>query len=249
MPKPANRATAGAVAKSAKPKSRSGLGALPEWNLADLYKGIDDPAVKRDLDRADRYSVAFEEDFKGKLAAMAEGPDAGRALASAVVRYEQLDDLLGRLISFAGLVHAGNTVDPVRAKFYGDVQERITTASTHLLFFVLELNRLDDAKLEAAMADPALGRYRPWLEDIRKEKPYQLEDRIEQLFHEKSVTAYSAWNRLFDETIASLRFKVGTKSLAIEPTLNLLQDPREHIRKAAAQALARTFRRTSGSSR
>ncbi len=242
MPKPANRATAGAVAKTAKPKSRSGLGALPEWNLADLYKGIDDPAVKRDLDRADRYSVAFEEDFKGKLAAMAEGPDAGRALASAVVRYEQLDDLLGRLISFAGLVHAGNTVDPVRAKFYGDVQERITAASTHLLFFVLELNRLDDAKLEAAMTDPALGRYRPWLEDIRKEKPYQLEDRIEQLFHEKSVTAYSAWNRLFDETIASLRFKVGTKSLAIEPTLNLLQDPREHIRKAAAQALARTFK-------
>ena len=74
------------------------------------------------------------------------------------------------------------------------------------------------------MRDPALGHYRPWLEDIRKDKPYQLEDRIEQLFHEKSVTAYSAWNRLFDETIASLRFKVGTKSLAIEPTLNLMQD-------------------------
>ena len=95
----------------------------------------------------------------------------------------------------------------------------------HLLFFELELNRLDDAKLEAAMADPALGHYRPWLEDIRKDKPYQLEDRIEQLFHEKSVTGYSAWNRLFDETIARLRFKVRDKSLAIEPTLNLMQDP------------------------
>ncbi len=231
-----------ATKPAAKPQGRTSLGALPEWNLADLYKGIDDPTVKRDLDRADRYSLAFEEDFKGKLAALADGPDAGRALASAVIRYEQLDDLLGRLISFAGLIHAGNTVDPARAKFYGDVQERITSASTHLLFFVLELNRIDDAKLEAAMADPALGHYRPWLEDIRKEKPYQLEDRIEQLFHEKSVTAYSAWNRLFDETIASLRFKVGTKSLAIEPTLNLLQDPREHIRKSAAQALAKTFK-------
>ena len=92
------------------------------------------------------------------------------------------------------------------------------------------------------MADPELGHYRPWLEDIRKDKPYQLEDRIEQLFHEKSVTAYSAWNRLFDETIAALRFKVGGKSLAIEPTLNLLQDPSEQKRKAAAQALAKTFK-------
>src|SRR5215204_735023 len=220
----------------------SSLGRLPEWNLADLYAGIDDPKVKRDLDRADAYSVAFEQDFKGKLAAAADGPDAGRVLAQAVVRYEQLDDLLGRLISYAGLIHAGNTIDPARAKFYGDVQERITNASTHLLFFTLELNRIDDAKLDAAMADPALGHYRPWLEDIRKEKPYQLEDRIEQLFHEKSTTAYSAWNRLFDETIATLRFKVGTKSLAIEPTLNLLQDPSEHKRKAASQALAKTFK-------
>ena len=122
------------------------------------------------------------------------------------------------------------------------MQERLTGASTHLLFFMLELNRLDDAKLEAAMADPELGYYRPWLEDIRKDKPYQLEDRVEQLFHEKSVTAYSAWNRLFDETIARLRFKVGTKSLAIEPTLNLLQDSREDKRKAAAQAMAVTFK-------
>jgi oligoendopeptidase F len=123
------------------------------------------------------------------------------------------------------------------------VQDRVTAASTHLLFFVLELNRLDDGKLEAAMRDPELAHYRPWLEDIRKDKPYQLEDRIEQLFHEKSVTAASAWNRLFDETVASLRFEVGKKSLTIEQTLNLLYDPSGASRKAAAQALAATFKK------
>src|SRR5947208_16206777 len=168
------KAVAKAASKSVSKAPR--LGALPEWNLADLYAGIDDPAVKRDLDRADQYAAAFEEDFKGKLAALTEAPDAGRALAEAVKRYEGLDDLLGRLASYAGLVHAGDTLDPARAKFYGDVQERLTAASTHLLFFVLELNRIDDAKLEAAMGDLALGYYRPWLEDIRKDKPYQLED-------------------------------------------------------------------------
>src|SRR5262245_23716890 len=144
------RSSRSAVKKSAKPAA-TGLGRLPEWNLADLYAGIDDPAVKRDLDRAERYSIAFEEDFKGKLAALVDGAEAGKKLVEAVKRFEQLDDLLGRLASFAGLVHAQNTVDPARAKFYGDVQERLTAASTHLLFFVLELNRLDDAKLERAM--------------------------------------------------------------------------------------------------
>ncbi|HEY7664364.1 MAG TPA: M3 family oligoendopeptidase [Xanthobacteraceae bacterium] len=238
MPAQAIRAFSRRAAKS---PGAARLGSLPEWNLADLYAGIDDPQVTRDLDRADAESLAFEEAYKGKLAALAERPDAASALAEPVKRYEALDDLLGRLASYAGLVHAGNTIDPARAKFYADVQERLTAASTHLLFFVLELNRLDDAKLAAAMRDPPLAHYRPWLEDIRKDKPYQLEDRIEQLFHEKSVTTYSAWNRLFDETIASLRFKVGARSLAIEPTLNLMQHPSAAMRKAAAQALAKTF--------
>src|SRR5947199_4724857 len=115
MPAPARkRAATRPAAKSAAAPS---LGALPEWNLTDLYAGLDDPAVKRDLDRADQYAVAFEEDFKGKLASLAERPGAGRALAEAVKRYEGLDDLLGRLASYAGLVHAGNTLDPARAKF------------------------------------------------------------------------------------------------------------------------------------
>jgi oligoendopeptidase F len=236
------RSTKAPTKRAARPGAKSGLQRLPEWNLADLYPALDAPEVKRDLDWADAECKAFEEAYKGRLAEIAQGPDAGRALAEAVKRYEAIDDRIGRLASFAGLVHAENTTDPVRGKFYGDVQERITAASLHLLFFTLELNRIDDALLEAAMAVPALGHYRPWLEDVRKEKPYQLEDRIEQLFHEKSMTGYSAWNRLYDETVSGLRFKVDGRSLAIEPALNLLQDPTEKKRKAAATALADTFK-------
>src|SRR5437899_4260961 len=227
--------------RAAKSSGLPGLGSLPEWNLADLYAGLDDPRIKRDLDRGAAESLAFEHDYKGKLAALADGPAA--RLPEAIKRYEALDDLLGRLTSYAGLIHAGDTADPARGKFYADVQERVTAASTHLLFFTLELNHLDDAKLEAAMQHGALAHYRPWIEDIRREKPYQLEDRVEQLFHEKSVTGYSAWTRLFDETIAGLRFKVGSKVLAIEQTLHLLQDPREATRKAASEALANTFKK------
>jgi oligoendopeptidase F len=227
---------------SAKKAPAKSLGVLPEWNLTDLYPAIDAPEVKRDLEKAEAECVVFEEAYKGKLADLAGSEAAGRELAKAVKSYETIDDLLGRLISYASLVYTGDTTDPVRAKFYGDMQERITSASSHLLFFTLELNRLDDAALEQTMADPELGHYRPWLEDIRKDKPYQLEDRVEQLFHEKSVTGYSAFNRLFDETMSSLRFKVGGKTLAIEPTLTLMQDANEKTRKAAAEALAKTFK-------
>ena len=129
---------------------------------------------------------------------------SGEWLAAVVKRYESIDDLMGRLGSYAGLIHAGDTVDADISKFYGDVSERLTAASVHLLFFTLELNRLDDDLLQRAMQTPSLGHYRPWLEDIRKDKPHELEDRIEQLFQEKSLTGRGAFNRLFDQTIASI---------------------------------------------
>ena len=229
-----------AVGKASAAKSRTGK--LPEWNLADLYSAIDAPEVARDLQQMDTDCVAFEADYKGKLADGVAAEDGGRWLAEAVKRYEAIDDLAGRLGSYAGLVHAGDSVDPDISKFYGDVSERLTAASVHLLFFALELNRVDDAAIERAMQTPELGYYRPWIEDLRKDKPYQLEDRVEQLFHEKSQSGYAAWNRLFDQTISSLRFKVGAKELAIEPTLNLLQDRAPEKRKAAGQALAKTFK-------
>jgi oligoendopeptidase F len=224
--------------KAARPKT----GSLPEWNLADLYSGIYAPEITRDLTQLDAECVGFETDYKGKLAERTAKERGGEWLAEAIRRYEALDDLAGRLGSYAGLVHAGDSVDPAITKFYGDVSERLTNASVHLLFFALELNRVDDAVIERAMQAPALAHYRPWLEDLRKDKPYQLEDRIEQLFHEKSQSSYAAWNRLFDQTISGLRFKVGGQELAIEPTLTLLQDRAGDKRKAAAQALAKTFK-------
>ncbi len=228
--------------KPKKSAARTGSGKLPEWNLSDLYAGIDAPEVARDLARMDAECVAFETDYKGRLAEGAAKEGGGKWLAEAVRRYEAIDDLAGRLGSYAGLVHAGDSVDPAISKFYGDVSERLTAASLHLLFFALELNRVDDATIDRAMQTPELGHYRPWIEDLRKDKPYQLEDRVEQLFHEKSQSGYTAWNRLFDQTISGLRFKVSGRELAIEPTLSLLQDRAGEKRKAAAQALAKTFK-------
>jgi len=217
-------------------------GKLPEWNLTDLYPAIDAPEVARDLDKLDADCVAFETAYKGKIAEQVAQPEGGEWLAGAIKSYEAISDLSGRLSSYAVLMHADNEAKPEISKFYGDVLERLTAASVHLLFFDLELNRVDDGVIERAMAVPSLNHYRPWIEDLRKDKPYQLEDRVEQLFHEKSVSGYAAWNRQFDQTISALRFKVGTKELAIEPTLTLLQDRAPAKRKAAAQALAKTFK-------
>ncbi len=219
----------------------AGLGVLPEWDLSDLYTGITAPELRADLDKAARDASAFESRWKGSLwAEAAKGADG--KLGEALREFEGIEELIGKIASYAGLVYAGDTSDPKRAKLYGDIQEKMTDASAHLLFFALELNLIDDDLIHKAMdADPAFGHYRPWILDLRQDRPYQLEDRIEQLFHEKSITGRGAWNRLFDETMTDLRFDIDGELLALEPTLNRLQDADGAVRQQASEALAATF--------
>ncbi|MEK1889037.1 MAG: M3 family oligoendopeptidase [Phyllobacterium sp.] len=227
-----------AVAKA----DQAALGILPQWNLADLYPSVDSSELKADLVRANDLAVKFEQRWKGTLTAEAAKPNGGD-FADSITEFEALEELIGRIVSFAGLVYAGDTSDPKNAKLYGDIQQKMTDASTHLIFYGLELNRIDDEILNKAMDDnPAIGHYRPWLTDLRKDKPYQLDDKLEQLFHEKSITGRGAWNRLFDETMTALRFTVNGEEMSLEPTLNLLQDANADLRKAAFDALAATFK-------
>ncbi|UIJ70890.1 M3 family oligoendopeptidase [Aurantimonas sp. HBX-1] len=225
---------------SAVESARGEAAALPEWNLADLYPSMDSQELADDLAEARRLAEAFQTRWRGTLTTAATTGEP--SLAEAIVAFEALEELLGRIISYAGLIYSGDTSDPTRAKFYGDIQSAVTDISSRLLFFPLELNRIDDAVVDAAMdRDPALAHYRPWLVDLRKDKPFQLEDRVEELFHEKAITGRGAWNRLFDETLTSLRFTVDGDDLALEATLNLLQDPDGEKRRKAASALANVF--------
>jgi len=211
------------------------------WNLADLYAGIAAKPVGRDLAKAAAEAKRIRDTYQGRLGSLAKD---GEKLAEAIAAYEALSDLVGRLGSFAGLTYAENSADPANAKFYGDVNEKLTALFADLVFFELELNKIDDKALAKAMKTPALAKYQPWLADLRKEKPFQLEEKLETLFMEKGQTSRGAFNRLFDETMTSLRFKVeGEKAeLAIEPTLNLLSSPDGARRQAAAEALAATFK-------
>jgi oligoendopeptidase F len=243
---PVFAATAAAKAKTKHPPAAAGgkpkLGNLPEWNLADLYNGPDAPELKADLASSESAADAMQSRYAGKLAKLLDGGKGGAEIAQAVREYEALNDVMGRIVSYASLLYAADTSDPKRQKFFGDIQEKITGISSKLLFFPLELNRLDDDALEKAMSRSELSHFRPWLEDLRKEKPYQLEDKLEQLFHEKAVTARAAWDRLFSETMTALKFDVDGEKLSLEPTLNHLLEPDEAKRKAAAEALAKVFK-------
>ncbi|HAJ02470.1 MAG TPA: oligoendopeptidase F, partial [Brevundimonas sp.] len=214
------------------------FGQLPEWDLSDLYPGVGSDALKADMAFLETETKAFEADFKGKLDGLAK--EGG--LVEAVRRFEKLDEVFGRLGSFAYLNYAQNTGDGDRVKFLGDTQDKITGLSTRILFFTLEINRIEDEVLDAAFeASADLAHYRPWFTELRKSRPYQLEDRVEELFHDKYVTGHAAWNRLFDETMASLKFEIDGETLGLEQTLNLLSDKHEDKRAAAFKGLSATL--------
>src|SRR3569623_1853744 len=219
-------------------KGHKEFGALPERDLTDLYPATDSAELKRDLKWAKDEAKAIEADYKGKLEALTK---AGK-LIEAIDRSEKLGDVTGRLGSYSYLRYAQNTQDPERTKFLGDLNQQITDLATGLLFWELELNAIDDATLDAALkADPKLGRYRLWFDEKRKAKPYQLDQKLEELFFEKSVTGAQAWNRLFDESMAALKFEIEGEALPIESTLHLLSDRDEKKRETAFHALGKTL--------
>ncbi|WP_050603645.1 M3 family oligoendopeptidase [Ruegeria sp. 6PALISEP08] len=212
------------------------LGNLPEWDLSDLYTSEEAPELERDLGWLEGECAAFAADYEGKLADL----DASGLLAC-VLRNEKINSIAGRIMSFAGLRYYQLTTDAERAKFLSDMQEKITIFTTPLVFFTLEINRIEDSALKARFdANADLARYEPVFRRIRAMKPYQLSDELEKFLHDLGVVG-DAWERLFDETIAGLIFVVDGEELNIEGTLNLLTEQDRSKREAAARELASVF--------
>ena len=213
---------------------------LPRWNLNDLYPGMESEAFKKDFEAIVGDCKRFAKANQGKLGEYAaKKPDN---LAKALKSYEKISEKLGRMASYGGLLHANDASDPIISKFYGDIHEKLTEAQSHLLFFALELNLVEEKTLNKAMKkSKELAHYKPFLDDLRLDRPYQLEDKLEKLFLEKNATTHS-FVMLFNETMTALRFKIGEEALTLEPTLSMLQDENGEKRKKASDALAETFK-------
>ncbi len=211
-------------------------GPLPAWDLSDLYPAPDSPLVAADLDAAEAAASAFAERYAGTLATI-----PGSGLAAALAEYERIEEVLGRVMSYAQLQFAGDGTSGAIGQFMQSCSERVTTISSHLIFFSLELNRLDDAVLEQKLADPALAHWRPFLRDLRVFRPHQLSDEAEKLLHEKSVTGSQAWSRLFDETVAGMRIPFNGAELTVSDVLNKLSDRDRAVREQAGHAIGKAF--------
>ncbi|MBM3559662.1 MAG: M3 family oligoendopeptidase [Alphaproteobacteria bacterium] len=212
-------------------------GKLPRWNLDDLFPGPDSAELEQALVEADSRTRAFAGRYRERVATL-----DGAELGAAIAEYEAIDEVIGRIISYASLRHAADLADPGVGRFWQSTQERVTTISSDIVFFTLELNRIDDATLATLLADPAAARWQPWLRDIRAWRAHQLSDELERFLHEKHVAGRAAWERLFDETMAALRFTVEvggqTRELPIAATLDLLSDRDGATRERAGRALA-----------
>ena len=214
----------------------SELGQLPDWNLNDLYTATDAKELIRDLNWLEKECNEFAKSYEGKLHTLSDNE-----MLTCIVRNEKISSISGRIISYAGLLYYQKTTDADRAKFLSDMQEKITVFTTKLVFFSLEINSLEDEFLDKLFTkNDQLARYKPVFEKIRAMKPYQLNDEIEKFLHDLGIVG-DAWEKLFDETIAGLTFKIGDESLNIEATLNLLTDQNRENREKATRELARVF--------
>ena len=218
----------GATSVPARPVPRT----CRRWNLADLY----DRAHSRPPSNRPRPGRTARPRLR-RSPCRPSWPDCpARGLARAVETFQAIDETLGRVMSYAQLLFSADSTDAAAGQFYQSMMERCTAISAHILFFRLELNRIDDAVLEAKLADPAFARWRPFLRDLRVWRAHQLSDELERFVHDREVTGRSAWSRLFDETVAGMRVPLGGEQLTVNAVLNKLSDPDREEREQAAAA-------------
>ncbi len=212
------------------------LGTLPEWDLSDLYHGPESSDLANDFDRLVRDVAAFKDRYEGKVAELEP-----LLLRTAIAEYEAIEEGLGRISSYAQLLYVTDMTDAAASRFFQNTRERLNDISADLLFFTLELNRVEDGDLERLLADAGVDRYAAWIRNVRLFRDYQLADDLERLLHDKEVAARGAWVRLFDETSAALRFSIDGKQLTSQEALNLLSHKDESVRREAAEELGRVF--------
>jgi oligoendopeptidase F len=210
--------------------------ALPEWDLSDFYSGISAPELTKDFSKLEKLCASFAKKYEGKVAGL-----SGDEFAKAIAEYEVIQELFGKIGSFASLVFAKNMSIPENAQFYQNAQEKITTISSRIIFFTLAINGISDKEIGKKLKSKNLAKYEPWLRDVRAFKPYQLADDLEKLLHEKQVAGKAAWTRLFDETISDLRFEFEGEQLTEPQIFNKLSGKDAETRKKAALVIGEVF--------
>lgn len=208
---------------------------LPKWDLKDFYERPFDPKNSEELKDLERRVDLFPPMWKGQLAKRSE-----LDILEAIQVYERFQESLHRILSYAYLVFAEDMEDPKRIRFFQEVKEIITNISKKMLFFPIELNQLHDRFFDRWIKDTEnpLHTYASWFRYLRSQKPHQLSNEVEEVLLDKDITSRSNWVRLYDETIAGLRFDVDGKSYAISEVLNFMSDESKEMREKAAKALS-----------
>ena len=217
------------------------LDTLPEWNLADLYAGREDPKIEADLAAAKAANDELVK-LKGRFTALRTDPrHLGEVLDHGIGLYEKATNGLWGVGAYAALSASVARDDPAWAKFEADLRARSSQIAADSLFFTLELNQLEDSEIEMAFkAHPPAARWRPWMRRVRLSRPHELTADLERLLIDRGP-AVANWTRLFDETLARLTAKVGRENLTLSEALNRLSDPDGARRKQAAQGLAKAL--------
>lgn len=202
------------------------------WDLSDLYEGGDDPRLEEDVQEAERAAAAFRERYHGRVAEL-----SAAELAEAIAERERIESVFTRAIYFAHLWFATDMADPPRGALIARLTEKGAALDTQLLFFGLELAALDDEVAEKLIASPELERYRHWLRNVRKFRPYLLSEAEERIFTEKSVSGFSAWTRLYEELLGALRVELDGAQVGLEEAMSKLYSADRDLRRRAAEAV------------
>lgn len=213
---------------------------LPEWDLSEYYKSVDDPQIQKDLALYDKKAKDFVKKYRGRVKDL----DASEMLKLFKAK-EDMRRIAGKLGGFAHLNSTTNMLDSKATALYQKVEESLTDSGKDLVFFSIEFNKLSNKRIDELLQDKKLKAYTPFITRLRKFKKYELSEEVEKTLMEKDLTSGSAWVRYYEESMARLEYVVDGKKYNDAEIGRLLTDANPKIRAKAGKEVNRVTKENS----
>ena len=216
---------------------RSNIYTPQEWNLSDLYKGFDDPQFAQDLQALQQQSAEFRQNYRDKVSLLTP-----EEVARCLQQLEVLLEKSSHLQAFPTLLLSADARNTEAKQFLDDVKVSLTRIDNQLLFFKLELQDLDPAKLEELQVSPALSNYSHYLNRIAQFRNHKLPEAVEQTRNRDNLTGRQAFIQLRSVHLGEQEYEPVTtdegKTARTEATLDaLLFHPEPRVRYDAYRSV------------
>ena len=195
------------------------------WKLEDIYNSPSDEQLRKDQEFVKSSVSDFKQKYQNKLSV--------DFLVASINEYESIIGMIEKIASYSFLYTQTRLDDSDALAFYQKTVEFLTSVESELVFYELEVAKLDYNKTIEVSGD-----YRSWIEGLFRFKDHMLSTQVEETLSKKSITSIIGWIRLYDEILSRIDFDFEGKTISLPEIMEIASHSNNSEKREKASRIA-----------